>query len=844
MTRRRLMMGGMIGASLAALAGLALAAGYGDGPAPNPAAKVPDAAVASDKPAPADTSHQTGNAKGRTASTLVAKREGDRASMRISSATALAVFQRSGTIWIAWDAPATVDVGMIERATKGMVRAIATVEAPNASVLRMTVNAGVAPRIERASDAWTVELTRQDVPSARTMTIQPARANDGAAVLALRGGALKGLFRVTDPEVGDQILIMPSAEKGMGVASERTFAQFAILPSWQGAAIVSSADRLSAKVVEDGVDIGAEGGLALSSTADIPRKPALDPDTKLVAFDAWRQLAPGTFVEGSQTLSAAAALAKPADRNKARLALAQYKFAYGFPTETLAILEVIGRDDPAFADRPDVTMLRGAARVVVGDLERAQADLGSRSLAGVREASLWRAALSAQNGDAPAALQSFAQGVSYLPSYPSPYKARLGLIAAEAALAQGDVDQTELYLDIVARTTLSETDRNRIAVLRGRILQLAEREEEAFALWNKVRKGRDPRNIVRATLASVDLGLAKGKLAKDEAIQELEPARYAWRGDDLEFRVLRTLGRLYLDVGEHRKGLEALRTATIHFPTHKEAGAVAREMSEAFDALFRDGAFEKMPAVSAVALYNDFGELTPPGAEGDAIVAKLIERMAAIDLLDQAAVLLERQMSSLPSGERRTHIATQLAELRLADQKPQAALTALEASPIHDMHPDLRARRLLVQAKALAALGRTDAALAALREEEGAEAVQLRADIVWRSGQWGAAAQAYRPLLAHLKAGDGKLADADAETVLKGAIALAFSQDMGTLEQVRAQFGPLMANGPYRHAFDVVTSRPSKAELRALLGELGDIGAFKGILASGNGASRQAKAGP
>ena len=71
------------------------------------------------------------------------------------------------------------------------------------------------------------------------------------------------------------------------------------------------------------------------------------------------------------------------------------------------------------------------------------------------------------------------------------------------AVKPRDVDQAELFLDIVSRTPLTESERNRVIVMRGRILQLAEREEEAFVLWDKVRKGHDQRNVVRATLASV-----------------------------------------------------------------------------------------------------------------------------------------------------------------------------------------------------------------------------------------------------------------------------------------------------------------------------------------------------
>ncbi len=846
MKGRRLMIAGVLGACVAILADLAWAANQGGADAPQAAATAvtPERTPPSNKAAPADKVSPPGASGGRIASTVGVKREGERVLLRIKGASALAVFQRAGALWLAWDAPSNLNVAAMERAAKGLVGTMQPISAASASVLRIAAGPEVAARIDRASDVWTVELTREDRPPAHAIAILPLPAKDGSGTVVLHSPGLRHVLTVRDPEAGDQILIIPSTESGLGIAAERAYAQFSILPSWQGAAIVPAADHVVARPVEDGIEVVAEGGLVLSRPGDVERSPAVNADTKLFAFDAWRALAPGTFVEGSQALMAAAAFAAPADRNKARLALAQYKFAHGFPREALAILEVIGREDPAFGDRPDVIMLRGACRLSVGDIERAQRDLGASSLGGVGEARLWRAVLVARSGDLAVALQDFAQGMSFLTDYPSPYRQRLGLAAAEAALSQNAIDQAERFLEIVSRQPLTETDRNHASVVRGRILQLAGQDAGALALWNEVRKSRDPRNVVRATLASVELGVAKGKVTKDKAIQDLESARYSWRGDDLEFQVLKMLGRLYLDTGEYRKGLEMLRTAAIHFPGHKDAGAVTREMSEAFAELFRDGAFERMPIVAAIALYNDFGELTPAGAAGEPVMAKLIERLAALDLLDQASVLLERQLGNLPAGEGRARIATQLAELRLNDQKPQAALDALEASDAPDVPPELRLRRTILHAKALAALGRTDAAVATLHDDLGIDAIRLRADIIWRSGQWAAAAQAYRSVLAYIKPVEGKLDEAEAEAILKGAIAFAFTQDIGALDQLRAQYGASMAKGPHDHAFEVVTSHPTKAELRGILGELGDVKAFKGLLAAGNTPPRQGKAGP
>ena len=48
-------------------------------------------------------------------------------------------------------------------------------------------------------------------------------------------------------------------------------------------------------------------------------------------------------------------------------------------------------------------------------------------------------------------------------------------------------------------------------------------------------------------------------------------------------------------------------------------------MPQLFRKLYLEGESEKLPPIAALALYNDFSEMTPDGEDGDTVINKLAE---------------------------------------------------------------------------------------------------------------------------------------------------------------------------------------------------------------------------
>ena len=171
------------------------------------------------------------------------------------------------------------------------------------------------------------------------------------------------------------------------------------------------------------------------------------------------------------------------------------------------------------------------------------------------------------------------------------------------------------------------------------------------------------------------------------------------------------LSQMYSENGRYRDALTAARTATKLQP-NADASRQAQDLaSDLFTQIFLGPKGDELPPVEALGMFYEFRELTPIGRRGDELIRRLADRLASIDLLDQAAELLQYQVDHRLEGAARAQVAARLAMIYLANRKPDMAITALRASRISDLSGELRQQRLLLEARAQSDVGRHDLAL-------------------------------------------------------------------------------------------------------------------------------------
>ena len=162
-------------------------------------------------------------------------------------------------------------------------------------------------------------------------------------------------------------------------------------------------------------------------------------------------------------------------------------------------------------------------------------------------------------------------------------------------------------------------------------------------------------------------------------------------------------------------------------------------------------------------------------------------------------------MTKRLEGIARAQVATQLAMIQLMDHKPKDALTTLRSTEIAGLPDDIAHGRILLQARALAALKQWDQSLDLIAVDEAADTRRLRADIYWESGNWAIAAQKAEELVGD-RWSDANALDADTRTdIMRAAIAYSLAGDEVSLDRLRTHFTPKMKTGPDATAFAVVT---------------------------------------
>ncbi len=751
---------------------------------------------------------------------------------------AAAVFRRAGTLWVVFDRKAVLDLTSLKAWQKEVAADV--LDLPDATAIRLTAGPALNPQVKRDGNSLTLLLSRRPAP--KTAEIAPQGRDNGLIVPVADAARAISL---PDPEVGDKIVVVPVKGAMEGLAVPREYALFRLPATIMGVVVEPKADEISVRVSPAGIEIASPAGLFLSdknggspiAAGENPPPaesagPIQAPGHKLFDFAAWAH-GNAPFEDTRLALLHAIMAAKGDARTQTRLALARFYFARGFYPDALGLLQVAATDAPDVANDPGFLALRGASLYLMDDYAEAAADLGAAGLAGEPEAELWRGALAASQAQWPDAVRAFAQVGDRIQSYPPSLKMKFALLAAETAVNSHEFDAAKTYLDFVGASDPDSASKAEVKYLLGKLAEARRQSDEAAKLYGEAEAEGDRATSAKAKFARVALLVDAGKMAPKDATAALEDLRFAWRGGSFEFDVLLRLGNLYLASGNSEKGLVTLKRAVTFFADDPRSKDAAETMSAAFAKLYVDGEADKLPPLKALGLYQEFRELTPPGEAGDAVVRKLAERMVAVDLLDQAAALLEPQVTTRLQGADKGKWGARLAAIRLLDKKPDLALAALNESTVPDLPADLVHERKRLEARALSDQGKAPEAMAALAGDDGRDADLLRSDILWRGQKWAEAAKVLARLTDPLAKDGAVLSESDAGLVVKRAAALWLADDREALDALRDRFGAALAPTLYNNDFRVIAAAPMGAidSVQAVTARLSEVDAYAAFAA-------------
>jgi predicted negative regulator of RcsB-dependent stress response len=333
-------------------------------------------------------------------------------------------------------------------------------------------------------------------------------------------------------------------------------------------------------------------------------------------------------------------------------------------------------------------------------------------------------------------------------------------------------------------------------------------------------------------LREVKLESSLGKLKRAAAIDDLETLTTIWRGDDTEIEALKLLAHLYTQEGRYRDSFHVMRIALSAHPNSELTRVIQDEASETFENIFLAGSGDALSAIDALALFYDFRDLTPIGRRGDEIIRRLADRLVAVDLLDQAAELLQYQVDHRLQGAARAQVAMRLAVVYLMNHKPDDAFGTLRATRVEDTSKEMRQQRLLIESRALSDMGRYDVALEIIANIAGPEASRLRSDVLWAAHRWRDAAEQIELIYGDRWAEFAPLNEVEQSDILRAAAGYALGEDALGLARFRERYAGKMGDGPGRRTFDVITEPvdSSGADFRAAAHSVAAVDTLSGFL--------------
>jgi hypothetical protein len=765
-----------------------------------------DAAAAPDKaPASAAPPPRTANTSDKVAAELTRQGANLKLSFAFTASTAAAVFNRADTLWIVFDSNAEIDLSALDGEASRTIRGAELTHAPDADILRIKLDRPHLASVDIDGATWTVQIGDSVIESTRALSMTRNLIGPNRSSVTIPFDAPHLVHRLDDPDAGDTLVVVTAFAPARGFLNERDFVEFHVLASAEGVVVDPLADDVKVELASDKIVVTRPMGLALStSLQNLLRGSGLRAtmfDSQLWGFDQQ-----ASYTERQSKLVAAAASAPDNKRLAPRLDLARFYVARDMYPEAKGVLDVALADERAAAEQGTAAVLRAVTEIMMNRPDDALKDLADPSIGDQHDAPLWRALAYAKQGKWGQARDGFKSADAAVATLPVELQRVALKEEMRSAIEVGDFSTASIQLNDFQTIGVSHELEPAMAVLMGRLAEGMGRNEDALAAYQTAADSWDRRAAAQGQLRETLLRYAIGDLKRDDVISQLETLTTIWRGDETEIEALQMLARLYTTDGRYRDSFYVMRSALAAHPNSDMTRRIQQEAARTFDALFLAGKGDALPAIDALALFYDFRELTPIGRRGDEMIRRLADRLVAVDLLDQAAELLQYQVDNRLQGAARAQVATRLAVIYLMNRKADRALAALRATRTADLTNEVRNQRLLLEARALSDMGRHDVALEVIGNLDGREVIRLRSDIYWAGRHWREAAEQIELLYGERWKDWQPLNDIERSDLLRAQLGYALGEDTLGLGRFREKYAAKMAGTPDAHAFDVVSA--------------------------------------
>ncbi len=781
-------------------------------------------------------------------------REGSIVSISSLTPIELAIFKRDDHLWIIQSSKRQGLPPLVDGPVSIKPQLINDVENKvEAWVLPMDRNADY--EVTSTEFSWKIRVTdtslipKESIPIIYDKVLH--RGKEKNAIILDFDQITKG-YQFDDPFIGDSFIAFPVNDNKYQLNKSQKFPQFEFLAAKSG---------IVAKIYSPAIDYFYRGG-SLHFTSDqelMVSSPVVALQSNPIAFaknaprkedsffnvQSWFVTNEHNFGEDRRAMERQIVEAEADDvRLNNILNLAKLYFANGFGHEALGVLHTAKLMDKRLTDNHNFLALEGASLSLADRHSEAFARLYDPRIADYAEMALWRGYAHSRKGNWSEAYQEFKKTGELVSQYPRFLQAKLVPTLIEACLQAGDKVNSHVLMQLLEES--KDLHRKELSVLsyfKGRLDMLEGHFDEASDNLRLAANGADRYFRARAAFELLKLQRSQGEISDEKAVDVLERIRFIWRGDELEVSVMEYLSEVYYLQRNYAESLKMLRRILpLISDDQDKTNSINERLSVIFKNLFIKETDKELKPLSALALYDEFSDLTPVGPDGDVAIQKLAERMVSVDLLGRASNLLEHQIKFRLKGEAAARVGARLASIRLLDQTPSFALRALDETSARDLPAQLEEERRLLKARAYSQLNKPDDAIKTLAGLNTEMAHRLNVDVNWQAERWEDAAKAITPLLDYLlkknklvnEQGVVKyLDDETSDLILNQSVAYILSGDLGAVKKLFQKYSSVMDDTKNSTLFRLITREPKAgqlADLQTLNDHVAEVDMFRNFL--------------
>ncbi|MGL5785091.1 MAG: tetratricopeptide repeat protein [Alphaproteobacteria bacterium] len=661
---------------------------------------------------------------------------------------------------------------------------------PTHFVLRMKIPYTIVPSIDyKPEEGWSVILGNDTQHPTGTYPFLTSRlvASLASPISLLVQMQDPQVVRFQDPERQTEWIAVPDRTPGLGLPGIFRYADFCLVKSLQGLVLEPFVSDLTFQPKKERLVISRPGGLHFSPIEDRRMNRQDQEEIKLFNFNDWK-LKDMTFSEAKSTFSSQISQPLEEDRILAQLSFAQFLLANGNGTEALGALRLVYGQNQRLKEDAEFMGLMGAAYFLNGEYAKALRILSNPSLPS--EAALWRGAALISMGFSSEGMLLMKKQKNILSSYPEPLRPILALKGMGAALQLKKKKQVEDFFEMLKDASLTSAQENLLRDYQNEFITLTDPNVASNPLLSRNLGGELAKNSAKEELETIKKKYESKQFSPAETIRKLEALRLTWRGDFVEFLILKELATLYNAHNNFENSLKSYERAMAFFPQQPEIPDLKAQAYE----VFKRGLVTLYPAFRKIAFFYRFREFLPEDGETAAVFEKLAKQLIAMGLADQAVTIFEKEMRSYVAKEPKFFIS--LAEAYLEDNQPDKTLELLD-SELENL-TEFKDKISHLKAQAFYEKGDYLKSLSHLKNEDSLEALELKIDCYWGLKLWHEAAQ-------HIQSMIKKIVPTPPELVIRLAMALYQGNQVEALKEMKEIHGEMMGKTPYASLFAMLT---------------------------------------